>query len=135
MVAGDDEQDGAGHAALKYFSDVRRLPVLLHCMNQRMTRQQWMLTLANTGAGHDTAETVRRRHHQRGLQHYLGVNSVHELRALPLGLGGVAMRRNYVNTRTRALRLARDSVARHAEKNTCSGFSECGTETRCRGRL
>jgi hypothetical protein len=45
------------------------------------------------------------------------VNTAHELRALPLGLGGIAMRRNDVNTRTRALRLARDSVARYAEKH------------------
>ncbi len=44
------------------------------------------------------------------------VNTVHELRALPLGLGGAAMRRNDLNTRTRALRLARDSVARYAKK-------------------
>jgi hypothetical protein len=45
------------------------------------------------------------------------VNTVHELRALPLGLGGVAsMRRNDLN-RTRALLLARDSVARYAKKH------------------
>ena len=43
--------------------------------------------------------------------------AVHELRALPLGLGGAAMRRNDLNTRTRALRLARDSVARYAKKH------------------
>ncbi len=45
------------------------------------------------------------------------VNPVHELRALPLGLGGVAMRRNDDNTRTRALQLGRDSVAQYAEKH------------------
>jgi hypothetical protein len=45
------------------------------------------------------------------------VNTVHELRSLPLGLGGAAMRRNDLHTRTRALRLARDSVARYAKKH------------------
>jgi hypothetical protein len=48
-------------------------------------------------------------------RHVDTVTTVHKLRALPLGLGGVAMRRNDLNTRTRALRLAlrlaRDSVA------------------------
>ncbi len=43
------------------------------------------------------------------------MNTLHELRVLPVGLGGAAMRRNDLNTRTRALRLARDSVARYAK--------------------
>jgi hypothetical protein len=47
------------------------------------------------------------------------VNTVHELRVLPLRLGGEAMRRNDVNARKRVLRLAQksDSVARYAEKH------------------
>ena len=42
---------------------------------------------------------------------------MHELRALPLGLGGAAMRRNDLYTRTMALRLARDRMARYAKKH------------------
>jgi len=42
---------------------------------------------------------------------------VHRLRGLPLGLGGAAMRGNDVDTRTRALRLARDSVSRYVNEH------------------
>ena len=39
------------------------------------------------------------------------------LRGLPLGLGGAAVRENDVDTRTRALRLARDSVSRYVNEH------------------
>ncbi len=41
----------------------------------------------------------------------------HRLRGLPLGVGGAAVRGNDVDTRTRALRLARDSVSRYVNEH------------------
>jgi hypothetical protein len=109
--------------ALKYFSDVHRWPVLLYCVNQRMTHLQRMLPLELGTAQlkqFDDAITGEIFNIMGVLQEHRDVdlvNTVHELRALPLGLGGAAMRRNDLNTRTRALRLARDSVARYAKKH------------------
>ena len=44
-------------------------------------------------------------------------STVHRLRGLPLGLGGAAVRGNDVDTRRRALRLARDSVSRYVNEH------------------
>ncbi len=51
--------------ALKYFSDAQ-----LACAAQlREPEDDVPAADATTGAGHGTAETIRRRHHQRGLSH------------------------------------------------------------------
>ena len=110
-------------AALKYFSDVHRWPVLLYCVNQRVTHLQRLLPL-DLGKAQlkkfDDAITDE-------VFNIMGVRSedreavmtstVHRLRGLPLGLGGAAMRGNDVDTRTRALRLARDSVSRYVNEH------------------
>jgi hypothetical protein len=86
--------------ALKYFSDVHRWPVLLCCVNQRMTHLQRMLQLelgtAQLKQFDDaiTSDVLNIMGVLQGHRDVDLVNTVHELRALPLGLGGAAMRRN-----------------------------------------
>ena len=95
--------------------------MLLYCVNQRATHLQRMLPL-DLGTAQlkkfDDAVTdevfnivgVR-------LEEAVMTSTLHRLRGLPLGLGGAALRGNDMDTRTRALRLARDSISRYVNEH------------------